>query len=447
MSGPHENCDILIDHRFPIACLDCKNCHRKCDRQFPTCGYCEKKGKTCVYANRRKVVRRVAKQSKKESTGIEVNVLLPETPPRLDVEPSRELPVYNNVAQVNIEFFLPILSYEELVYNFKRINEPYLNMPPLQKDEQAVTYALMGNCYKRLGKHQEADVLLTNARESLSTGFEEVDYNYNIAATFALLADNMITTGNSLHAAFYHRNVKSYLEVPKTEVHPREHYLRFLVTHCEDMIMNNINLLKRFLLYVGLFNVRPPFQHNQNNTDTYIDPALLDDLILQAFGRIDRSPSANINGRVLRLNIVACAQGSKLQHHKTAGILNDSLIYVANSITSLVSDPQFHLVCLIVSVALVEASSYQMDYMSRSNVFLSDILEKLKINYKGLTMLSAKYPIVNNWFSQFMSKLGACISFWEETNNKNNFLRQQENAALSIHDLKYELDFSKGPLS
>jgi hypothetical protein len=35
--------------RSKFVCAQCKQAHRKCDKEIPTCGECEKKGLICTY--------------------------------------------------------------------------------------------------------------------------------------------------------------------------------------------------------------------------------------------------------------------------------------------------------------------------------------------------------------------------------------------------------------
>jgi hypothetical protein len=117
-----ENFGILIDEKFPTACADCKHCHRKCDRGYPSCGYCTKKGKKCVYNEKSKVNRprlkpKKTQDIKNEKIGMKL-VPLP-SPIQMELTRANCVSVHHEYCINQLHFYLPILSHENILVNLE----------------------------------------------------------------------------------------------------------------------------------------------------------------------------------------------------------------------------------------------------------------------------------------------------------------------------------------
>jgi hypothetical protein len=241
--------------------------------------------------------------------------------------------------------------------------------------------------------------------------FDEVSDNFEVASCYAFSAEYFISQGDPKKAAFFIRNSENYFNSARTHNHPRERFLLFLLKSAKDMMDMSNDLSRKFKLMTSLFLKVEPTQNALEATNNMLEPSQIDSTILDTFQAIDKSPTSSVNGNPMRLNIVMIAQGMKLQYYCKNGYLNnDIMLATANSLSDLVLSEHFIFCTQVVSTALVEAANVQMKIMVQDQV---NLLDKLKLDLRGLQILADRYEIVNKWYGESMTSLFKFIQLQE----------------------------------
>jgi hypothetical protein len=232
--------------------------------------------------------------------------------------------------------------------------------------------------------------MYTKGRDFLFAIFDDVQQNFEVASCYAIIAELHVCSGDNNRAAFYLRNVDSYLTTERDIRHPREKYLLFLVRSCKDMMNSSSDLGRKFKLLTGLFVT-------WDRQDDVLTPEQIDSVILEVFAKIEKAPSAAVNGGPLRLNILLLAQGMKLQYYKTLQTRDDQVLLVANSIADLVLSVDFNQCTQVVATALIEASTIHIQEIKNGNN-TNELCSRLKLDLHGLEILADRFEIVNKWY-------------------------------------------------
>jgi hypothetical protein len=174
------------------------------------------------------------------------------------------------------------------------------------------------------------------------------------------------------------------------------------------MMNSSSDLGRKFKLLTGLFVT-------WDRQDEVLTPEQIDSVILEVFAKIEKAPSAAVNGGPLRLNILLLAQGMKLQYYKTLQTRDDQVVLlVANSIADLVLSVDFNQCTQVVATALIEAATVHIQEIKNGNN-TNELCSRLKLDLHGLEVLADRFEIVNKWYRAFIKDIVSFLQVVDPT--------------------------------
>ncbi|KAG2378577.1 hypothetical protein C9374_008216 [Naegleria lovaniensis] len=279
----------------PIACVQCRRLHKRCDKKMPSCSKCLSKGLTCTYAEPKKKGRTKGSSSSSASSTNNhhassapyittdaysqqnqqhemnsVNTELRISPGSSDssnsasstcnnhqsltMPPQNQQGPLSAVGSASAPSF-PVDATSNLLRSVKMsIIDAYyevvcLGYPLIERDELekfmfgqdyannkemlAFVYSLQGICQQRFGYADLAYENITKASQTLKQFFDEYS-NYYVVATCSMIAYFYVGEGDSKKARFYNHFVDFYLkelEQPFNEIQKNLYWVKLLIDY------------------------------------------------------------------------------------------------------------------------------------------------------------------------------------------------------------------------
>lgn len=158
-----ENCNALTETAngevlYNIACISCRNAHRKCDRHYPVCHKCRDRNE-CKWP---KIVKRRRKREEQEASLYEPNNHCNKNTSTTivsTISTSNQLEcvtLMHYIYYQNMLFLTPTFTPSELE---NLITSQFQNEPIINKGQQAALFALECYCLQRVGLSNECTSL------------------------------------------------------------------------------------------------------------------------------------------------------------------------------------------------------------------------------------------------------------------------------------------------
>ncbi|KAL9646143.1 hypothetical protein ABK040_008020 [Willaertia magna] len=212
----------------PIACQNCREAHKKCDKTLPSCLSCLKKGISCCY--------KTPKRTRKAKTNNNEN----ETQKHLTKR--NVIDIYYSVICEGC----PCIERQELENYIFPTND---NLPN-RKEIETLFYSIQSLCEQRLGLLEVAEESSKKAKKGLSKRFDQIE-NYYIAATFTMLAiyefgnNNINLSRYYLNATNFYFELKEGKELNKYESGLKTTITLFKITHLTSVGITDDSLMQQ----------------------------------------------------------------------------------------------------------------------------------------------------------------------------------------------------------
>jgi hypothetical protein len=473
----------------PFSCANCRRGHRKCDRKLPVCTECVGKRKKCVYElpQKRGPKGRAAKTSNYQpyptvnvpNIGMPSNLvsgLIPDSvllrqQMTLNNDRERELVRRFLVTQhldleyENIIAFIPVMPpykvKELLAYIRDQVctysSEYNPELPPPTNAELALVFAIEAVSFTTQGHPIIARHLYDKSRSFLNNIFEDVLYDFNVAATYGYLATFLITNDETNRANFFLQNAQKYVDTVALKF-VQEHvamptcqsvksqFLTYLVKLCETQMDEKWDIPQLFLDFILSFKM---YRSYATLEDHYLPSAIrkliepIDEQAERALALVEENivtkkynydlnlenidlltrnqnklfdkilsnnynlPQNDIVTKKLILSFFS--QGAKLRYLQSVGRDMDLLTFqIANNITAFTRHPNFPLCIELVAATIILAADVQVKFFENSpqdSQMCNEILDLLREDMQALKLLKERYKIVGTKYGGLMQGL------------------------------------------
>ncbi|KAL0478077.1 transcriptional regulatory protein [Acrasis kona] len=481
------------DDLSPYSCMGCRKGHRKCDRKLPICSECNVKNKKCSYEvpQKRGPKTKTAKHYHPYGSINENNVMVQHSAiPQLGMSPSlipnlnllqeqlthplngrRETEMIKrylvtqhlDLEYQSIQAYLPVMHptkiHEVLGYIRDTVcgeGDMSLESPPPSNAELALVFAIEACSFSAMGHQYIAQNLYEKSRALLNSIFDDVLYDFNVAATYGYLAQFLIFNDQVPRAEFFLQNVEKFVinvaskfaqenTLMPSCIGVKSKFLTHLVKLCETHARQDWTLTRAMkVLATGFVMFRTyatlsdhysessikalsgPVDHKYEESLSVIDKDLKSDennftldvdsielITNQQTKLFDRLMATNRlpNGDMVtkKLNMYLVAAGAKIQYlNQNKQGLSQQAIFLANHITLLTRHNNYALCYPLVATAVVEASKthrlfLESDILDQAHKL--EVLDFLKEDARALLALKDRYKIVATRYQDYILEL------------------------------------------
>ncbi|KAL0490657.1 cecr1a [Acrasis kona] len=422
----------------------------KCDKAQPICGHCVATKTSCVFNSGQIVFVNHFDEVKKPRTKNYGGIIMQppnkkkkQDVPMIDVRREDELARldttsrHNDFAYEKLCSLLPLISpkktKEVLTYVRDVLcvggDEETIN---IRKDELSLVFLLQAHSFIKLNKQILGRQLFERGKVLLEPLYDEVGYNYTVAACYSQIAYFLACTGELKRCNFFLRNCNDYLSnAPKGQFNQFHEFLRITVTGVELMLEDDPNpyqllrhmvtshdIFQRILdLASGITQPRPLKAQVTFNL-IVIDSCLSD------FIELTNKTSALLSAQDVlnkRLSFVMAANASKISYMTELGLLLDSVtLEFANVISDCIATDSFKSTFIMACVSVAEASKV---HLAHYTAYQSDaVYEKLKIDLFGFKYLAERFVYVGMKYKTLMERLENTI----QIHNRLKMVEHQE---------------------
>ncbi|KAF0973144.1 hypothetical protein FDP41_008351 [Naegleria fowleri] len=205
-SNPEDECEF-----HPIACVQCRQLHKKCDKRLPSCSKCVSRGVECTYRTpKRNTTQPQQKKKKKKKNRSKASSLSPYMP----IIPNRAKSKIVDIYFTCLAGDFPLISREELEYYLDDQNCP--PGTPNKREVEVLFAVIRALVEQRCGTIEEATTAMLEARHALSTVFCHHS-NFYVATAFCYMSFVESLNHDLKTAKFFLQCCEFYLECLASE--------------------------------------------------------------------------------------------------------------------------------------------------------------------------------------------------------------------------------------
>jgi hypothetical protein len=375
-----------------------------------------------------------------------------------------------------------------IMYYLRSIEKgPVLSPMMPNNDDMAVIFSMQAWFYKRFALRSLSASCYEKSRDIVSASFDRLHTSFSLASAYGFLGMCAVDDAEFDKAAYYFDNVTSYLKRAQKSRKPpanrleaalqalRDEYLFYVMltgTYYQEANTNLAIIVKSFMVihyiskrFRGLSDLWEHCGGNMTNdqfemfakeydetipylelirsdlahgTDNFQLDLNMIDLVwekyqqsYELFSKQKIVPEVDVSMK--KCMYLICCQGHKLQVLKSMGrVCDETARQTADFVTALASTSAFGFCHHIVSqpVALATITHLQCLEQTKDHEGRANLIEKLKLDVKALTVMAEKYPIVR-------ARLSVLISNAEKVVRSNDDHNQLMNLFTSLRGTPY----------
>ncbi|KAL9656770.1 hypothetical protein ABK040_003037 [Willaertia magna] len=456
-NGSNNNDNDKSPQFHPIACVNCRKLHKRCDKALPYCSGCIQRGVICEYRdpkprNRRKInLLQVSTTNQHPSSSSSSSSPLTEKNPsnvnnnRLILRNTSKLSISSIIDfyYKTISLGYPIIEREELV---KYITRDY-NDENLTHEERvimALYYSIQAIVEQRFGYLEDAELSAKISRNLLKEIFDEHSDLY-VAGTFYYLSLFEAANGRYKNSRNYLTNVNFYLDELEGDNRTKQQESLYRIkslsaltsiidVDCFAFIRNLPNL---FETAVGKHLPQEVIQilqqePTQQNVDDYIHVM---SLILNTLNTIAKRNLPKEVFALNNLNNTFFENGLKIAVLSKVGIGKELMEECALKITLATEDPSFPYLSSESVVPLISMACQvhlqKLNEIENTKRIISNFntgfyhYEIIKKDYRAFLLLSKRFGKVSLHYDNVLKELESSVNRYNEMiqNNQDNTIK------------------------
>ncbi|KAL0491229.1 glucose transport transcription regulator RGT1 [Acrasis kona] len=309
------------------ACSHCKQSHRRCDKQYPTCGHCATKGKVCDWSDKPQ-----KRGPKKEGTtfsdgfihyepyikkplvftNISTNTGIA-SPQENDEIPKPPSPLKDPPMHSNMDVFFEhlfqntpvldkakagaIINFEK---NMRKGGEVVINrLKAPDNDDMALIFAMQSWFYTRFRNMEQFSLkCFETSRTLLESSFDKVLNNSSVAVAFLYLGMYLINNNEISKGMFYLENTSKYVEKRRQSRVKRDFtfeeqlqiirdkFVECMLSSCMSFISDKVDLIQATKRFIYLHFVTRQYKRlndlkdkTESNGDGVVNEEMFDEFL------------------------------------------------------------------------------------------------------------------------------------------------------------------------